>query len=347
MRTQNPLKVAVLGAGYFAQLHHQAWQRCKNAELVGIADPKTDVKTPPNIPHFSSLDEILEHTEIDILDIACPPHTHFDLLKAGLLGGVKKIICQKPFCGNIAQAKQAVSLAKSHHAVLIIHENFRFQPWYRFLKQAFAGRRFGEVYQFYFSLRPGDGRGEDAYLSRQPYFQKMPRFLVHETAVHFLDVFCFLFGKPSALYADLRKLNPVIAGEDAGHIILSFGDKIRAIFDGNRLSDHPTSQPRLTMGEARCDTQAGIISLSGDGSLSLRHHQTNSVEILHPPFLHTEGSEIFGGDCVYHLCQHAVDAFQAGTQPENSADEYLNILAYVDLCYKSAETGRRISLQDR
>ena len=56
-----------------------------------------------------------------------------------------------------------------------------------------------------FRLRTGDGQGPDAYLSRQPYFQKMEHFLVHETAVHWIDTFRFLLGDINAVYADPEK----------------------------------------------------------------------------------------------------------------------------------------------
>ena len=84
-------------------------------------------------------------------------------------------------------------------------------------------RALGEVYQITFRLRPGDGQGPEAYLERQPYFQTMERFLVHETAIHFIDVFRFLLGEePSTVYASLRRLNPAIKGEDAGLMLFSF-----------------------------------------------------------------------------------------------------------------------------
>ena len=42
----------------------------------------------------------------------------------------------------------------------------------------------------------------------------MEKFLVHETAIHLIDVFRFLLGEePSAVYAALRRLNPAIKGE--------------------------------------------------------------------------------------------------------------------------------------
>ncbi|SVB92292.1 uncharacterized protein METZ01_LOCUS245146, partial [marine metagenome] len=33
-----PVRVAVVGAGYFAQFHQEAWARLPGTKLVGIAD---------------------------------------------------------------------------------------------------------------------------------------------------------------------------------------------------------------------------------------------------------------------------------------------------------------------
>jgi hypothetical protein len=50
-------------------------------------------------------------------------------------------------------------------------------------------RAIGVCYGATFHLRPGDGQGDlpggqglPSYVSRQPYFQHMPRFLMHEGA---------------------------------------------------------------------------------------------------------------------------------------------------------------------
>ena len=109
------------------------------------------------------------------------------------------------------------------------------------MKDQLENGSLGTPYQVHFSLRPNDGKGKEAYLSRQPYFQTMPRFLVHETAIHFLDVFTFLFGRPDTVYADLQKRNLAIAGEDAGHILLVYADGRRDVFEGNRLAALPSN----------------------------------------------------------------------------------------------------------
>lgn len=89
-------------------------------------------------------------------------------------------------------------------------------------------------------LRPGDGRGARAYLDRRPYFQKMPRFLIHETGIHLIDVFRFLLGEVTGVFARLRRLNPVIAGEDAGLVTFDFASGANDLFLGNRLADAST-----------------------------------------------------------------------------------------------------------
>ncbi|MCP3868619.1 MAG: hypothetical protein GY703_11075 [Gammaproteobacteria bacterium] len=102
------------------------------------------------------------------------------------------------------------------------------QPWYPKLKSLIDEGVIGEPYQVSFWLRPGDGQGPEAYLSRQPYFQQMERFLVHETAIHLIDTFRYLFGEVTGVYSQMVKLNPVIAGEDSGGTLrLNGSGKIR------------------------------------------------------------------------------------------------------------------------
>ena len=261
------------------------------------------------------------------------------MIEQAIAAGVTRIICQKPFCGDLAAARRMTGLAAEAGVDLIVHDNFRFQPWYRQLKEIIDEGALGRIHQISFALRPGDGRGPDAYLDRQPYFQTMERFLVHETAVHFLDVFAFLLGLPDHVYADLRRLNPNIAGEDAGLIILGYEDGRRAIFDGNRLIDHAAENRRLTMGEALVEADAACVRLDGYGRLHRRETGKTDWRLIWS--CAPDGR--FGGGCVEALCQHAVDAWRQGRMPENNASDYLQILALEERVYESAVTGSRLS----
>ena len=337
--TTETFSVACAGAGYFAQFHHAAWQGTKGARLVAVADRDPGAAVPDGVDRHTDLASLLDSRRIDILDIATPPETHVGMIEQAVAAGMTRIICQKPFCGALVPARRMAGLAAEAGVDLIVHDNFRFQPWCRQLKTIIDEGSLGRIHQISFALRPGDGRGPAAYLDRQPYFQTMERFLVHETAVHFLDVFAFLLGLPDHVYADLRRLNPHIAGEDAGIIILGYDDGRRAIFDGNRLIDHAADNRRLTMGEALVEAEAASVRLDGYGRLHRR--ETGAADWQQ--IWHCEPDERFGGGCVDALCQHAVDAWREGRTPENDATSYLEILAIEEQIYESAATGSRIS----
>ncbi len=340
------LRVGVLGAGYFAQFHLDAWARLgsEGVKLCALCDrdPAAAARSAERyaIPAVcGSLEEMLEGESLDLLDIATPPPSHLAAIRAAAARGLPAI-CQKPFCASLAEAEEAVALAEAAGSLLAVHENFRFQPWHRECRRLLAAGALGEVYQATFRLRPGDGRGPEAYLDRQPYFQQMPRFLVHETAIHFIDVFRALLGEPDAVYARLARLNPAIAGEDAGIILFDFPAGTRAVFDGNRLADHAARNRRLTMGEMLIEGSAAALRLDGDGRLFLRLQGSND-ETEHRYDWQDRG---FGGDCVFALQRHLVAHLRGEGSLANAARDYLANLRIEEAAYRSHELGRRIVL---
>ena len=334
------IRVACVGAGYFSQFHYDAWERIDEVELVAACDLDWERADATDVPAFDDLDEMLGDAAPHLLDIVLPPSAHATTIRTALAAGIKWIICQKPFCNDLEEARAVVSEAETSGARLIVHENFRFQPWYRAIRTELDAGRVGQVQNATFRLRPGDGQGPDAYLDRQPYFQTMPRFLIHETAVHWVDTFRYLFGPISHVYADLRRLNPAIKGEDAGVVLFDHASGVRAVFDGNRHLDHVADNLRRTMGEAWIEGTEGTLTLSGDGSVTRRAFGSAEIVTVLPP----DTWDGFGGDCVYRLQSHVIRAMQKGTLLENEAQDYLSVLAIRDAVYASNEAGRKLAL---
>lgn len=333
-------RVACLGAGYFARFHYDAWARIGGAELVGAADRAEPSAAATGLPAFTSLDAMLTAVKPDILDIITPPPTHAAAIRTALHHGVRTIICQKPFCASLQEARTLAAEADAMGSRLLIHENFRFQPWYRAMRQVIDAGETGEVRQLTFRLRTGDGRGPDAYLDRQPYFQTMPRLLVHETAVHWIDTFRYLMGPATGVYADLRRENPVIAGEDAGYILFDYASGARAVFDGNRLLDHPSDNTRLTFGEALLEGTDASLTLRGDGSVTHRRFGTQTEKVILPERMYNG----FAGDCVHALNAHVIDALRGDAPFENLARDYLSVREIEETVYRSAAKGCRLPL---
>lgn len=340
MTQDTTIRVAGLGAGYFSRFHYDSWQRLPQTDLVAVCDQDLARARAMGVTAYDDLRAMLRATTPDLLDIIVPPVAQAQAIRTALAEGVPAMICQKPFCTSLNEARAIAQEVAAAGALLVIHENFRFQPWYRAIKAQVAAGAIGELHQITFRLRPGDGQGPRAYLDRQPYFQAMPRFLVHETAVHWIDTFRYLLGPPDAVYADLRRLNPAVAGEDAGHILFDFPNGRRALFDGNRHLDHAADNPRSTMGEALVEGTEGSLTLTGDGAVHLRRFgQQGAAEILPPD---TSGS--FGGDCVHALQSHVTACLQTGATPENTVDAYLPVIRIEEAIYASAATGHKVVL---
>ncbi len=338
------LRVAAVGAGYFSQFQYGGWRNIAECETVALANRDTakgrELAARFGVPKvYAELGEMLDAERPDLLDIITPPVTHKAFVVEAARRGIP-VICQKPFGRSLREAREIVELATRAKIALIVHENFRFMPHFREAKRLISAGALGTLHAVAFRLRPGDGQGPRAYLDRQPYFQQMPRFLVYETAIHLIDTFRFLMGEVSAVYARLRRINPVIAGEDAGTILFEFESEATGLVDGNRLNDHVAANPRRTMGEMWLEGSKGVLRLDGDARLWWKPHREPEAEHRYD----RGPDDTFGGGACESLQRHVVRHLREGAALENTGAEYLRNLLIQDAIYASHAQGRRIAL---
>jgi len=337
------LRVAIAGCGYFSRFHQDAWGRMEGASVVGVADRdagKRDAAAAlfDGARAFDDAEAMLDAVRPDLIDIVTPPQTHRALVEAAARRGVR-MICQKPVAPGYEEAEAIVSIAEKAGVTLAVHENFRFMPWFVEVHRLIQAGAIGRPLNITFRLRPGDGQGADAYLARQPYFQTMPRFLIHETGIHLIDVFRYLFGEITGVFARLRRINPVIAGEDAGLVIFDFASGAAGLFDGNRHVDHPADDTRMTNGVLLVEGKDGVIRLDGFGRLFIRPR--GGEERAHSYGWEDRG---YGGDCVYGQTRHIVEHVLNGSPLVNSGRDYLRNLTIEEAVYRSAKEERFIAV---
>jgi predicted dehydrogenase len=337
------LTVAIAGCGYFSRFHQDAWSRMDDVEVVAVADRDPQRRAAaaalfPTAHAFADAEEMVEGTRVDLIDIVTPPQTHLGLVRAAAACRIP-MICQKPLAPEHDEAVAIVETAEKSKTLLAVHENFRFMPWFMETQRLIATGAIGRPLNITFMLRPGDGQGPDAYLSRQPYFQSMQRFLIHETGIHLIDVFRYLLGEITGVFARLRRLNPAIEGEDAGLVVFDFASGAAGLFDGNRLVDHPAKDTRMTNGMMLVEGTEAVLRLDGYGRLFLRPQRGEEREHAYP--WEDRG---FGGDCVYRQSRHVVEHLTTGTALVNSGRDYLRNLKIERAVYRSAEEGRFIAV---
>jgi predicted dehydrogenase len=155
-RVTEKLRVGVLGAGNWAQLAHiPGWRRDPRSEIAVICDPvierARDVASEFGIPNATSdWQAVLARTDVDVLDVVTPSHTHFELSWAALESG-KHVLCEKPVAYDFRQTREAAELARSKGLKTKLGFTFRYSPGIRYAKslidEGFVGRPF--IYNAY------------------------------------------------------------------------------------------------------------------------------------------------------------------------------------------------------
>lgn len=73
------LKVGVIGVGGISGAHIPAWEAMEDVELVAICDIRpAQMEKYPQKRHYVDFDDMLNHEELDILDICLPTYLHAD-----------------------------------------------------------------------------------------------------------------------------------------------------------------------------------------------------------------------------------------------------------------------------
>jgi predicted dehydrogenase len=318
-------KGGIAGCGFFGQIQLEAWRRMDGVQIVAAADP--DLARARNSAQraYASAEEMLDREQLDFLDIATRPESHPDLVRLAVLRKLP-VICQKPIATSWAAALSMVETAERAGVPFMIHENWRWQPWYREAKRRIDRGDIGAPLAYHFRTRKNDGAGPSPY-PLQPYFSRMPRLLIHETLVHHIDTARYLFGDIEWVLARTRRINPAIVGEDQAILTLSHAGGLTGVVDGHRFADPAPDGPVL--GEATFEGERGVLFLRGDGDLLIGGERA----------WRNEATEGYRGDSVRATQQHFLDCLENGRSFESGGREYLKTFGAVEAAYRSAVSG--------
>jgi predicted dehydrogenase len=144
------IHVGVIGCGQWGPNHVRNFSHLSGSRALMCADLsekrlRVMKETFRNIRPTRDHREILNHPKIDAVVIATPTATHYRLVKESLLAG-KDVLCEKPLCLKVDEARELVRLAKRRKRILMVGHVFLFNPGIRKLKQLVAKGQCGRIY---------------------------------------------------------------------------------------------------------------------------------------------------------------------------------------------------------
>lgn len=338
------MRIALIGCGFFAQNHLNAWRDIDEARVVALCD--TDPVRLEAVSRefgiarcYSDAAEMFDDGGVDVADIATTAPSHRPLVELAARHGTH-VICQKPFAETMEDARAMVAAAEKTGKVLMVHENFR---WQSAVRHSIDLVRDGEIGEPFFG-RVSFRSGYDVF-SGQPYLAEGKRFIIEDLGIHILDIARALFGDVARLSATTRRVNPEINGEDVATMLLEHYTGATSVVDCSYATQRmPETFPESLI---EIDGTRGTLRLKAGYRLEL--HRDGGIETrdLSPPVLPWASRPWHNiQESVRTIQQHFVDCVREGREPETSGRDNLKTLALVEAAYLSAAQHRTVDPDD-
>ena len=337
------LRGAVIGCGFFAVNHLNAWSAIEDVRLVALCD--RDASRLAEAGRCFGVDALYSDAEamfateqLDFVDIVTTVPSHRALVELAARHRVAAI-CQKPFAATTADASAMVAAMEAAGSTLMVHENFRWQSPIRAVRDVVSSGRIGKPFWARVSFRCGHD-----IIKGQPYLAQGERFVIEDLGVHVLDVARYLLGEVSILAARTNRVDPRVKGEDVATMLLGHRDGATSMVEASyasRFADDPFPET--------------IVEVEGaDGSVRLGQHyrlivtdrQGVDERDVSPPLLPWAERPWHGvQDSVLAIQRHWVECLRSGTAPATNGRDNLATLALVEAAYESAITGTTVRLR--
>jgi len=217
-------KVGIIGCGKILVRHLEAIDRNKNFELVSLCDLDQNIvdleASKRGVSGYVDYRDMLSKEDINFVVIATPNSLHYSQAKYCLENSCD-VLVEKPACldHNLIQELKTIADANRQKAHCVLQ--VRLNPVVSFTKELLESNLLGKIRGISLTQR---------WQRPKEYFQNwrgIPTVgggTLHECGIHYLDIMCYLFGKPkvqsSLLYNTKHVDFPI---EDTVYSLVDFG----------------------------------------------------------------------------------------------------------------------------
>ncbi len=141
-------RVAILGAGFIASVHMEAWRKIEGAEVCAFFEVRPEkareFQEKYHLPHYDSFRTLLEREVVDIVDICLPTFLHREYTEMAANAG-KHVFCEKPIALTVEDALAMQDICTRNGVYLMVGHVLRFWGEYVKAKELLEGGACGKV----------------------------------------------------------------------------------------------------------------------------------------------------------------------------------------------------------
>lgn len=343
MNSNKPIRVAVIGCGYWGPNLMRNFSKIKDCQLVAVSDLDEErlaraKKMYPHLKIFKDCKKILRSPDIDAVAIATPVATHYKLVKEALKAG-KHVLSEKPLVNNYVQARELVDLAKTKGKVLMVDSTFLYSGQVTALKGIIDRGELGEFF-YLDSIRANLGRlSKDVNVlwDLAPHDFSIMNYLLDKKAKAISAI-----GSAPIDYSD-RKLESIV------HIAVQFEDGAIASIHLSWLS--PLKERRMIIGGSKkmavydhFNQEAPIKVFDKGVRLEKREKPPGKFAIEYHAG-ETSIPTISVIEPLENMCNHFIDCIRNNKPPLSSGEAEAKTVQLLEAAQNSLDQGgKRINL---
>jgi len=329
------LRTAIVGLGEIGSHHLGAIRTSEVAALAAVCDLDPGLaerSAAGEVPAYTDLGEMLAGTDLDAVAVCLPHSLHVEAALAAIDGGCH-VLLEKPMAVDVEGCDRIAAAAAAADVTVAVSHNQLFYGPHRRLGELIGEGQLGELRALYGRLWVGDryrGWREDPAV--------VGGGLLMDAGVHRIYMMGALGGPVRALTATMDAPR----AEERFEVVLEHDSGAIAVIQGSYFGPAGTFDDRIdAVGSAGAATVAGCEAyiegdLRDEPQLRVRRDGRWSDEPIAD-----------GWDRSVERSVHAaLAAFAAGEAPTVGATAGRETVAIIEAAYRSAESGRRIVIDE-
>ncbi len=214
-----------MGAGLIAPFHARALRDCRGGRLVGVC-ARGSVRAKKladeyGVREYSTLDQMLEDPDIQVVCVLTPNHLHHDAVMACLAAG-RHVLVEKPPAMTLRETDEMIAAADRANLRLACAVQCRVRPAVQAVRHAIIEGRFGRVFEADAIMK---WYREPDYYHTDPWrsSRRSGAGVTVQHAFHYLDLLHYLAGPVAEVEGRMTNLaHPSVNLEDTLTAFLAY-----------------------------------------------------------------------------------------------------------------------------
>ncbi len=336
-----PLRVGLIGCGFFAENHLAAWSNMDDVVLTAVCDIDREKARAAADRYkvgafYGDAAEMFARDQLDFVDIATTMESHASLVRTG--GAPQAPYdCAEALAPTFEDCVAIVEGTRAAGIPFMVHENTRFLAPVRKVREIIDSGAIGEPTWARVSFRTGHN-----IYGKQPYLANVETSSSSTSASICSTSPASSWAKRRASIAD-ASIKPGIRGEDMATILLHHESGATSVVEASYASPiHPDPFPQLRL---QVEGRAGSLRLDPGYKLNVFSNGKATKIDVSPAMLPWSTPPWHGSqESVLRVQQHWVRCFREEAPARNLRLGQPQNLPSRFGAYKSARTGDAVDL---